>query len=77
MTRPPSPSRRPGWEIRARYARHILAALCAATGDEPNWAERLLTVELGGEVPGRPIYGVVDDDGGATDQRMRGKVRAR
>ena len=54
--------------------RAVLAALCAARDDEPDWAERLLAVEFGGEVPGRPIYGLVDDDGDPTDQRMRVKV---
>ena len=29
---------------------------------------------LGGEAPGRPIYGGVVDDGESTDQRMRVKV---
>ena len=55
----------------------FLAALCAATRDEPDWAERLLAAEFSGEAPGRPIYGVVHDDGDPADQRMRVKVGAR
>ena len=59
---------------RALCAR-ILAALSAARDDEPDWAERLLTAVVGGGIPGWPIYSVVDNDAGATDQRMRVKLR--